>query len=90
MAAFDVIFCRNVLIYFDLETKTDVLDRLAKVIEPDGFLALGAAETVVGVTNTFGPHPDRRGLYRPAPMLSVRAPSIAPGAVPVRVALGVR
>src|SRR5437667_2222095 len=63
---FDVIFCRNVLIYFDMDAKVDVLDRLARIIEPDGFLALGAAETVVGITNGFGPHPDRRGLYRPA------------------------
>jgi chemotaxis protein methyltransferase CheR len=77
---FDVIFCRNVLIYFDLEAKIDVLDRLARVIEPDGFLTLGAAETVVGVTNSFGPYPDRRGLYRPGQVPSMRSPSLAPAA----------
>jgi len=72
LGVFDVIFCRNVLIYFDLEAKVDVLDRLARVVEPDGFLTLGAAETVVGVTGTFGPHPDRRGLYRPGQVPSMR------------------
>ena len=34
-------------------------------MEPDGFLVLGAAETVVGLTDIFKPYPDRRGLYRP-------------------------
>jgi chemotaxis protein methyltransferase CheR len=65
IGAFDVIFCRNVLIYFDQETKVNIFNRLAKVIEPDGFLVLGAAETVVGLTDVFKPFPERRGLYRP-------------------------
>ena len=65
LGVFDVIFCRNVLIYFDQDTKTNVFGRLAKVIEPDGFLMLGAAETVVGLTEAFKPYPDRRGLYSP-------------------------
>jgi chemotaxis protein methyltransferase CheR len=62
---FDVIFCRNVLIYFDQDTKVSIFDRLAKVIESDGVLALGAAETVVGISDAFRPYPERRGLYRP-------------------------
>ena len=62
---FDVIFCRNVLIYFDQDTKTNIFGRLARLIEPDGFLVLGAAETVVGLTEAFKPAGDRRGLYRP-------------------------
>jgi chemotaxis protein methyltransferase CheR len=65
LGVFDIIFCRNVLIYFDQNTKTNVFCRLAKVIEPDGFLMLGAAETVVGLTEAFKPYPDRRGLYSP-------------------------
>jgi chemotaxis protein methyltransferase CheR len=65
LGVFDVIFCRNVLIYFDQETKSRIFARLAKGIEPDGFLVLGAAETVVGLTEVFKPFPDRRGLYRP-------------------------
>jgi chemotaxis protein methyltransferase CheR len=80
LGVFDVIFCRNVLIYFDLEAKIDVLNRLARIIEGDGFLTLGAAETVVGVTNSFAPFPDRRGLYRPGQVASMRSPSIAPAA----------
>jgi chemotaxis protein methyltransferase CheR len=72
LGAFDIIFCRNVLIYFDQDTKTNVFGRLAKVIEPDGFLMLGAAETVVGLTETFRPYPDRRGLYCPNVARNVR------------------
>src|SRR6266700_1860766 len=64
LGVFDVIFCRNVLIYFDQETKVNIFSRLARAIEPDGFLVLGAAETVVGLTDVFKPFPDRRGLYR--------------------------
>jgi chemotaxis protein methyltransferase CheR len=62
---FDVIFCRNVLIYFDLQTKVDVLDRLARVTASDGYLVLGAAETVVGLVDSFKVVPDNRGLYAP-------------------------
>nr|WP_249795125.1 protein-glutamate O-methyltransferase CheR [Bradyrhizobium sp. Oc8] len=65
LGTFDVIFCRNVLIYFDQETKINIFNRLARQIEPDGFMVLGAAETVVGLTDTFKPIADRRGLYRP-------------------------
>ena len=66
LGAFDVIFCRNVLIYFDQETKINIFGRLAKAMEGDGFLVLGAAETVVGLTDVFKPFPDKRGLYRPS------------------------
>jgi chemotaxis protein methyltransferase CheR len=63
LGTFDVIFCRNVLIYFDQETKAAIFERMARMIEPDGALALGAAESVVGITDAFKPHPDRRGMY---------------------------
>ncbi|MBI1347731.1 methyltransferase domain-containing protein [bacterium] len=53
LGSFDVIFCRNVLIYFENDVKKQILDRMAKMLRPDGFLALGAAETVLGVTDTF-------------------------------------
>jgi chemotaxis protein methyltransferase CheR len=65
LGMFDVIFCRNVLIYFDQDTKVGIFDRLARMIEPDGVLALGAAESVVGISDAFKPYPERRGLYRP-------------------------
>ncbi len=63
LGKFDVIFCRNVLIYFDQGTKTNIFGRLAKSLEPDGMLLLGAAETVVGISDAFRPHAERRGLY---------------------------
>jgi chemotaxis protein methyltransferase CheR len=65
LGTFDVIFCRNVLIYFDQDTKIDIFTRLAEATEADGYLVLGAAETVVGLTDAFSPYPERRGLYRP-------------------------
>jgi chemotaxis protein methyltransferase CheR len=67
LGSFDLVFCRNVLIYFDQPTKIGVLERFARMTERDGYLVLGAAETVVGLTDTFKPVPDRRCLYVPAP-----------------------
>jgi len=60
---FDVVFCRNVLIYFDQQNKTSVLNRIARQMPEDGFLVLGAAETVIGLTEAFKPLADKRGLY---------------------------
>lgn len=59
----DVIFCRNVLIYFDIQTKAQILNRLASLMADDGFLLLGAAETVVGLTDNLRPVTGQRGLY---------------------------
>jgi chemotaxis protein methyltransferase CheR len=67
LGMFDVIFCRNVLIYFDQPTKIDVLERAARSLESDGYLVLGAAETVVGLTESFRPFTEKRGLYAPNP-----------------------
>ncbi|AMN44329.1 CheR family methyltransferase [Rhodoplanes sp. Z2-YC6860] len=63
LGRFDLVFCRNVLIYFDQATKSAVLDRLASVTERDGYLVLGGAETVVGLTSRFKLIADKRGLY---------------------------
>ncbi len=65
LGLFDVVFCRNVLIYFDQDTKIDVLNRLARSTTADGYLVLGAAETVVGLTDRYKMVPDKRGLYIP-------------------------
>ena len=65
LGKFDVIFCRNVLIYFDQATKVDVFSRLLKANETDGYLFLGAAETVVGLTDLYRPCQQRRGVYVP-------------------------
>jgi chemotaxis protein methyltransferase CheR len=61
---FDVIFCRNVLIYFDVPTKAKVMAALAKRLTEDGAFVLGAAETVIGITTTIVPDKLHRGLYR--------------------------
>lgn len=66
LGVFDVIFCRNVLIYFDKTRKTEVLDRLNAVLAPDGVLVLGAAETIIGLTERLRPIDGRRGLFQPA------------------------
>jgi chemotaxis protein methyltransferase CheR len=76
LGTFDVIFCRNVLIYFDQDTKINIFGRLAKLMEPDGFLVLGAAETVVGLTDVFKPLAERRGLYRPSGTEAAKAPAL--------------
>jgi chemotaxis protein methyltransferase CheR len=66
LGTFDLVFCRNVLIYFDQPTKTGVLERIARQLPADGYLVLGAAETVVGLTDTLKPVADKRGLYAPS------------------------
>lgn len=63
LGTFDIIFCRNVLIYFDEATKGEVLGRMSKQIENDGFLMLGGAETVIGITDEFMAVPNKRGVY---------------------------
>jgi chemotaxis protein methyltransferase CheR len=65
LGTFDIVFCRNVLIYFDQDNKVAVLNRIARQTADDGFLVLGAAETVIGLTDAFKPLADRRGLYVP-------------------------
>jgi chemotaxis protein methyltransferase CheR len=79
LGSFDAVYCRNVLIYFDQPTKIDVLERIARSLEPDGYLVLGAAETVVGLTEAFKPMTDRRGLYAPnhAAVRAKAAPRLA-------------
>ena len=65
LGSFDIIYCRNVLIYFDAAMKTDVLRRLSNALAPDGVMLLGAAETVIGLTDALMPDPGHRGLYVP-------------------------
>lgn len=61
---FDVIFCRNVLVYFDPPTKARVLEKISKVLAPDGFLVLGASETVLGFSSLYIGLEGRRSIYK--------------------------
>jgi chemotaxis protein methyltransferase CheR len=63
---FDVVFMRNVLIYFSVETRREILKRVRRVCRPDGCLVLGGAETTLGVDDQWERVPLGRGaVYRP-------------------------
>lgn len=53
MPQFDVVFLRNILIYFDVETKKAVLKNVRRLLRPDGWLFLGAAETTIGIDDSY-------------------------------------
>ncbi|GAA0601781.1 protein-glutamate O-methyltransferase [Caenispirillum bisanense] len=77
LGQFDVIFCRNVLIYFDQPTKSMVLDNMSKLLADDGVLYLGGAETVLGISDKFKPIPGQRGVYAVnKPGAAANAPSL--------------
>ena len=63
LGTFDIVYCRNVLIYFDQQTKSEVLARIAACMPSDGVLYLGGAETVLGITDKFVPITGHRGMY---------------------------
>jgi len=60
---FDILLCRNVMLYFPAQTRRAVFDRLASAAADDAVLMLGAGETVIGQTDAFRSDPERRGLY---------------------------
>jgi len=62
LGTFDAIFCRNVLLYFDVPTKRDILARLSRALAADGFLLMGSAESVIGLSDTFAPHQEHPTL----------------------------
>lgn len=64
LGRFDLILCRNVLIYFDPATKAKTLEGIAACLNPEASLILGSAETVVGLAGAFEPTPGLRGVFR--------------------------
>jgi chemotaxis protein methyltransferase CheR len=74
---FDIVLCRNVLLYFTTEMRRLAFTRLAQAIAPDGSLMLGAGETVIGQTDRFVSDPDNRGLYVPVPTAYAPAARVA-------------
>lgn len=74
LSGLDLIFCRNVLIYFDETTRRQVFNGMAKAMKPAGYLCLGGAETVIGISDAFRILPGERGLF------AVNAPGGAAGA----------
>jgi chemotaxis protein methyltransferase CheR len=77
LGQFDVVFCRNVLIYFDAPTKSRVLDAMVNLLAPDGVLYLGGAETVLGLTSRLQSIPGETGAYARVPAVQAR---VAPAA----------
>ena len=65
LGRFHIIFCRNVLIYFDLATKNKILQQLSSVLEPGGYLLLGGAESILHLQDSFERLPDKAtAIYR--------------------------
>ena len=92
LGKFDVVFCRNVLIYFDDPTKGGILDTIATMLAPDGVLLLGGAESVLGLSKAFESTPKQRGFYRltgapaaaaPAKPAAAAKPVAPPATTPV-------
>lgn len=81
LGKFDIVFCRNVLIYFDTATKRGVLQKIAAQSNDPGYLLLGAAETVLGVSDAYQPVSGTQGLYQ-------RAGAGQTARVPLRAAAG--
>jgi chemotaxis protein methyltransferase CheR len=63
LGRFDLIYCRNVLIYFDTSRKSDILARMSRLLAPDGFLVLGASESLIGLSTDLVAHPEHRALF---------------------------
>lgn len=71
-APFDIVLCRNVMLYFSADVRRSAFDRLASAMREDGMLMLGASETVIGQTDRFRANSDYPGLYFRAPLAAQR------------------
>ncbi len=90
LGQFDIIFCRNVLIYFDVQTKARVLEALSPRLAPQGAMFLGAAETVIGISTTVLPDRQHRGVYRGQNSIHAQPSGLALPREPVRATAGGR
>ena len=63
LGKFDIVFCRNVAIYFDLDTKKKLFDRIADVLAPGGYLFIGSTETLLGVSDKFASRNYLRAIF---------------------------
>jgi len=91
LGRFDIIFCRNVLIYFDAARKVDILGRMTRSLASDGYMLLGASESLIGLKTDLISHPEHRGIFlragtapavdlTPLPQrLAQPAPTLPPG-----------
>lgn len=64
LGPFDVVFCRNVLIYFEVKTKKDILKRMARALKPGGFLFLGSSESIFDLSKDFKPVEGTTSVYQ--------------------------
>ncbi|HEY0568657.1 MAG TPA: protein-glutamate O-methyltransferase CheR [Xanthobacteraceae bacterium] len=87
LGVFDVVICRNVLLYFGPDNKKNVLERLATSTAPDGFLMLGAAESVLGLSQRFRPLPNTRCLFARSNAAAFASATVVPF-TPRRAAAG--
>ena len=83
LGKFDIVFCRNVLIYFETPTKAEVLNRIRAMLPEDGASFLGAAETVVGISDKFKTIPRERGVYATDNAASIDPVATAPIKQPI-------
>ncbi|SDN80524.1 chemotaxis protein methyltransferase CheR [Desulfonauticus submarinus] len=63
LGKFDIIFCRNVAIYFAPEDKKKLFERIAQVLQPDGYLIIGSTESLAGITDLFVPKRYLRAIF---------------------------
>jgi len=63
LGKFDIVFCRNVAIYFTLEDRKKLFNKIADVLEPDGYLIIGSTESLTGVCPRFVPKRHLRSIY---------------------------